>query len=56
MDTQFLLEEAKNNSKKETTKEVITDESMIVGGTSAGWEIVSEESIEYRRRSSFLLS
>lgn len=50
MDTQFLLEE----TKTEVTKEIITDESMILGGVDVTIEIVGENGIEYKRRSNFL--
>jgi hypothetical protein len=55
MDTQILIEEAKIISQKVVTKEIITDESMIVGGAEVNiTEIISEEGIEYRRKTRFL--
>lgn len=54
MDTQFLLEETKTVNQTEVTKEIITDESMILGGIDVTIEIVGENGIEYKRRSSFL--
>ena len=54
MDTQFLLEETKTVNQTEVTKEIITDESMILGGVDVTIEIVGENGIEYKRRSNFL--
>lgn len=54
MDTQFLLEETKTVNQTEVTKEIITDESMILGGVDVTIEIVGENGIEYKRRSSLL--
>jgi hypothetical protein len=54
MDTQFLLEEVKTITNKEVTKEIITDESMIVGGTVISIEITDVATIEFKKRSRFL--
>ena len=54
MDTQFLLEETKKANQTEVTKEIITDESMIVGGVLDTIEITALEGIEYKKGSSFL--
>lgn len=54
MDTLFLLEETKKANQTEVTKEIITDESMIVGGLDITIEIIAAEGIEYKKGSSFL--
>ena len=54
MDTQFLLEETKTVNQTEVSKEIITDESMILGGVDVTIEIIDAVGIEYKRKSSFL--
>jgi hypothetical protein len=54
MDTQILLEEAKIISQKVVTKEIITDESIILGGVTGSIEIIGMDGMEYKRKSSFL--
>lgn len=54
MDTQILEKEVKTITNKEVTKEIITDESMIVGGTEITIEIIGSTSIEFKKRSRFL--
>lgn len=54
MDTQFLLEETKKANQTEVTKEIITDESMILGGVDVSIEIIDVASIEYKKNPGFL--
>lgn len=54
MDTQFLLEETKKANQTEVTKEIITDESMILGGVDVTIEITDLNGIEYKKPSNFL--
>lgn len=54
MDTQFLLEETKKANQTEVTKEIISDESMILGGVDVSIEIIDVAGIEYKKGSDLL--